>query len=73
VKPVKLFKRLGAATAAGLIAVGIAAGAATAGPANSSEITANPGNSSEITANPGNSSEITSTQFTIQGNSSEIT
>lgn len=62
-KPVRLIKRLGAAMAAGLIAVGIAAGAATASPANSSEITANPGNSSEITA----------AQFTIQGNSSEIT
>jgi hypothetical protein len=58
VKPVKLFKKLAAVCAAAFVMVGIAAGTASASPANSGEITTAPD---------------TVTEYTVQGNSGEIT
>jgi len=61
VKPVKLFKRLGAALAAGFLALGLIAGTGAAASANSSDI-------GSVDSSAAESSEL----FTLAGNSSDI-
>ncbi|MFG3341856.1 hypothetical protein [Glycomyces sp. NPDC048151] len=59
-KPVNFFKRLGAALAAGLLALGIIAGSATAANAggSSGDISANPNSSGDISMSAQSSGDI---------------